>query len=188
MLSGTVPGERTAGYVLAGGRSSRMGIDKAALPWRGTTLIRYVATEVEAAAGAVAIVGGGPVSGYRVLSDAIAGAGPLGGIAAALADTCAEWNLVVACDMPGIQRAALAQLLREAKDEVTLPVTSDGRMHPLCAVWSRSAGPIVSEAVLGGLRRVTDVVKLLRFHTVTMDEAVVANVNTPEEWARLEPE
>lgn len=188
MLSGTAPGERTSGYVLAGGRSSRMGTDKGSLPWRGTTLIRYVATEVEAAAGSVTIVGGGPIIGYGVLSDALAGAGPLGGIAAALEDTRAEWNLIVACDMPGIRRVALARLLQEAKDDVTLPVTSDGRMHPLCAVWHRSAGPAVRQAVVGGVRRVTDVVKMLRFQTVVLEDGVMANVNTPEEWARFEPE
>ena len=176
----------TAGYVLAGGRSSRMGVSKAGLPWQGTTLLEYVACEVRAAAGSVAIVGGEPLDRYRWIADAVGAAGPLGGIAAALADSRAEWNLIVACDMPGVTRSWLNLLLKQAQHDLTIPVTADERVHPLCAAWNASAGAAVRAALDRGVRRVTDVVKDLRLHKVVVhDETVVANVNTPEEWARF---
>ena len=163
-----------------------MGVSKAELPWQGLTLLQYVAKEVEAAAGSVSIVGGEPLERHRCLPDAVLGAGPLGGIAAALADTRAEWNLIVACDMPGVTRSWLNLLLKEAAENVVIPVTADGRLHPLCAVWQRSAAAAVGSAIDRGVRRVTDVLKELRLHKVVVqDETVLANVNTPEEWARF---
>jgi molybdenum cofactor guanylyltransferase len=128
MLRGASGREGTAGYVLAGGQSSRMGVNKALLPWKGTTLLDYVAGEVEAAAGSVAIVGGGVVSRFRFVPDDFAGAGPMAGISAALQDTSAELNLIVACDMPGVTCAWLQRLLRAAQADVTVPVTPDGRI------------------------------------------------------------
>ncbi|MEO7144809.1 MAG: NTP transferase domain-containing protein, partial [Bryobacteraceae bacterium] len=76
-----------AGFVLAGGLSTRMGRDKAWLPHRGTTLAAYVAGEVLRAAGSVTLVGD-PAKyarlGHPVVADHVAGRGPLGGILTAL--------------------------------------------------------------------------------------------------------
>jgi molybdopterin-guanine dinucleotide biosynthesis protein A len=112
--------------------------------------------------------------------------GPLGGIAAALSDNQAEWNLITACDMPGVTRLWLGQLLQDAAEDVTIPVTSDNRLHPLCAVWRSTAAPAVQDALGAGIRAVTDVVRRLRCRTIVVeDEALVANINTPADFARF---
>src|SRR5215831_2146120 len=93
------------GYVLAGGASRRMGTPKALLPFRGRTLIEYVAGEVLTAAGNVTIVGRPELYaglGFDAISDAQPGFGPLGGLLTALSSADAEWSLVVACDLPRI--------------------------------------------------------------------------------------
>ena len=186
MISGGAAREGTAGYVLAGGQSARMGRNKALLPWRGTSLLEHIAREVQAAAGVVTIVGVGDRPGFRCVPDAAPGMGPLGGIAAALSDSNAEWNLITACDMPGLNRVWLARLLQDAGDDVTVPVTADNRLHPLCAVWRSTAAPAVQDALDAGTRTVTDVVRRLRCRTIVVeDEALVANVNTPGDWARF---
>jgi len=181
-----MPQGTTAGYVLAGGRSSRMGTDKSRLPWRGVTLIEYIASEVEAAAGTVTIVGGALHGKLRVIPDEFPGFGPLGGIATALADSPAEWTLVTACDMPGLTRDWLLDLLGRAEGQVQAPRTSDGRIHPLIAVWHRSAAPTIREAVLGGIHTVSEAVRALDRRWVEVaDVNSVRNVNTPDDWARL---
>src|SRR6058998_1400393 len=94
-----------AGFVLVGGRSSRMGRDKACLPLQGRTLLEHVAAAVAAAAGSVTLVGSPERYqnlGFRVIADSLPGCGPLGGIHTALGASPADWNLIVACDMPGI--------------------------------------------------------------------------------------
>ena len=116
--------------MLAGGRSSRMGTDKAMVLCGGTPLIRRVASEVAAAAGSVKIAGRDICSDFRSVPDRYPGFGPVGGVATALEDSCSEWTLIVACDMPGVQCEWLRVLLRRACAQVIIPQTSDGRLHP----------------------------------------------------------
>lgn len=163
-----------------------MGSEKARLPFRGTSLIGYVATEVEAATGSVTIVGGGVRPGWRTIPDAVPGFGPVAGIAAALDDSVAEWTLIVACDMPHVSRAWLRQLLDRADGQVLAPRTADGQTHPLCAVWHSSARQAMSEAVAGGVHTVREAIGRLDCRWFELDDArPVLNVNTPDEWARV---
>ena len=176
--------------MLAGGRSSRMGEDKALLPFAGGTLIAHVAGLVEQAAGSVAVVGD-PARyaflGYRVIPDNFPGQGPLAGIEAALAATGSDWNLVVACDMPGLSVAFLRQLLETAGAsgaDCLLPHGPSGLAEPLCAVYHRRALGVISGSLQRGVRKITDGLAGLRvaqFSVGSTDWFI--NVNTPAEWA-----
>src|SRR5579862_7372387 len=92
-----------AGFVLVGGLSARMDSDKALLGVGGSTLVDQIASRVRAAAGNVTLIGppeNYASSGYNVIADRVTGCGPLGGVFTALSVTTAEWNLIVACDLP----------------------------------------------------------------------------------------
>jgi molybdopterin-guanine dinucleotide biosynthesis protein A len=163
-----------------------MGTDKSRLPWRGMTLLEYVARAVEAAAGTVTIVGGTRHPDLRFIDDEFPRFGPLGGIATALADSPADWTLITACDMPGLTGEWLRGLLERAEGQALVPRTPDGRIHPLAAVWHRSAGPKIREAVLGGIHTVREAVQALDCRWLEVaDSGWVRNVNTPGDWARL---
>jgi molybdopterin-guanine dinucleotide biosynthesis protein A len=160
-----------------------MGTDKATLPWKGVTLGSWVAGEILAVTGTVTIVGA-DWPGYRSIGDQAPGFGPVGGIAAALADTRFEWNLIVACDMPHAGRAWLRRLLDLAAGDVLILQTADGRLHALCAVWNRAAAATMADAVRRGIHPVKEAIRLLDFRTLDVENAqMVTNVNTPEEWA-----
>src|SRR5271165_5087016 len=93
----------SAGFILTGGQSSRMGTDKALLPFGDGFLIDHIAAKVTAAAGSVCLVGGHERYlrlGYPAIADLWHDIGPLGGIVTVLQTSSAEWNLIVACDMP----------------------------------------------------------------------------------------
>ena len=138
----------TAGYVLVGGRSSRFGADKALLDWHGRPLVLHVAAQVAQAAGSVTLVGAPDrylALGLPVIPDPVTGFGPLAGLWAALDHSQADWNLVVACDLPHLHAAFLADLLHRANAEdpdVLLPVDHQGRPEPLCAVYSLRSLPL----------------------------------------------
>jgi molybdopterin-guanine dinucleotide biosynthesis protein A len=114
-----------------------MGRDKALLPWKRSTLIQSVAGEVFHAAGNVNLIGSPERYGnlgFPVISDQIEGCGPLGGLHAALNATSAEWNLVVACDMPAVTRELLEELLSAAESsgaDALVPATPGG-----CPWWN----------------------------------------------------
>jgi molybdopterin-guanine dinucleotide biosynthesis protein A len=179
-----------AGYLLVGGMSRRMGRDKALLPFRDGALAQTVARAVASAAGSVVLVGD-PLRygrlGLPVIADLHPGEGPLGGILTALAHTQAEWNIVTACDMPGLSSEFLVSLLEKAERtgaEALVPAGPSGRPEPLCAVYSRRALPALEAAFAGGVRKIAEALESTRAVFVPVSEALYfQNVNTPEEWA-----
>ena len=82
------------GFILAGGKSSRMGRDKALLDWNGRTLLDHMADLISSVSSPIHVVGRG------ALPDRLAGHGPLSGIATALETSATDANLVVAVDLP----------------------------------------------------------------------------------------
>ncbi len=173
-----------------GGRSSRMGRDKALLPFRGALLVESVARTVERAAGSAILVGSPVVYGafgFPVIPDLFPGEGPLGGILTALDHTPADWNLIVACDMPELSAAFLGGLLEAARQsglDALAPCGPSGLMEPLCAVYHRRSQEALQTAFAGGIRKVTAAFSQLRIAAWPVPElAPFQNVNTPEDWA-----
>ena len=179
-----------AGYVLTGGRSSRMGRDKALLPFRGGTLAQRVARAVAEAAGSATLVGEPDRYqglGFPVISDLYPGEGPLGGIITVLRHTPADWNMVTACDMPAISAELLRPLLETAERsdaDALVPVGPSGRLEPLCAVYHRRIAAELEGEFSAGVRKVAaalDRVRAIRFPV--LEVSCFQNVNTPEEWS-----
>jgi molybdopterin-guanine dinucleotide biosynthesis protein A len=179
-----------AGYVLVGGRSSRMGRDKALLPFRGGPLAQSVARAVEMAAGSATLVGHPHRYrhlGFPAIPDRYPGQGPLGGILTALKHTSASWNLLAACDMPGLSAEFLRRLLETAEHSgaaALLPAGPSGRAEPLCAVYHRRILPALETAFGNGVRHAAAALQAAGAAVLPVPEvAVFQNVNTPREWA-----
>lgn len=187
------PGVDLGGYVLAGGRSSRMGSDKALLALGGKPLLQRVADAVREAVGAVVIVGDAARHsrfGAPVIADEFPGAGPLAGIHVALKHSTNDWNLIVACDMPGLTAATLHGLARiralfPAADAV-LPVAG-GREQPLCAIYRRRLLPTIESALEHGNLKIMRVLEGARLARIDFpNQEAFRNINTPEEWRELQ--
>jgi len=181
-----------AGFVLTGGASRRMGRDKALLAWEGAALVEHVAGRVREAAGSVTLVGAPEryaALGLPAIADRRPCAGPLAGIEAALAVTSAEWNLVVACDMPSVTTDFLAALLAEAErssGDCLVPATPSGRLEPLCAVYRRGCLEPFKQALDGGVRAVVEALALVRAMPRPFDNDTWAvNLNDPGELAQF---
>lgn len=178
----------SAGFVLTGGASRRMGRDKALLPYGGATPVEVIASRVAAAAGSVALAGAperyGSL-GIETLPESYPGRGPLSGIEAALALGRAEWNLIAACDLAGVSVESLRALLEAARalpDAVVAAQHAPQRPNPLCAVWRPRALPVVREMLARGQYRVWEAALRAGLATVALHEPVL-NVNTPADWA-----
>ena len=166
-----------------------MGRDKALLPYRGGPLVESVVRAVELAAGSATLVGHPRRYrdlGFPVLPDAYPGEGPLGGILTALRHASPDWNLVVACDMPGLTADFLRALLEAAERtdaRALAPAGPSGRPEPLCAVYHRGALPALEAAFSGGARKASAALEAVGAAVLPIQEiAYFQNVNTPEEW------
>jgi molybdenum cofactor guanylyltransferase len=180
--------ETSAGFVLTGGRSSRMGRDKALLQIEGLALVERTAQRVRAAAGSVTLIGAPERYGHlglAVAADLVEGCGPIGGLYTALKTTRAEWNLLVACDMPGLTAEFLRELVdaaRQCGSTCLVPQTDSG-LHPLCAVYHRRAEGAVASAIEHKRLKMHDLLKVLEAESfLVADAAQLENVNTPVEW------
>ena len=182
---------KRAGFVLAGGKSSRMGRDKALLPCGDHTLVQHIAARVESAAGSVTLVGQPEkyrALGYAAVPDLYPDGGPACGIQAALAASPAEWNLVVACDMPALTAGFLRTLLEAAESsggDALIPLSPPGWPEPLCAVYRRTSLAVLTQAIRRNVRKVTEALAGLRVvYRPVAGGFWFQNLNTPEDWAR----
>jgi molybdopterin-guanine dinucleotide biosynthesis protein A len=147
----------SAGVVLAGGRSSRMGAPKAALEWHGSTLLRRtVGILARATGGPVVVVRARgqelpPLPGdIQLIDDPREGKGPVQGLAAGLAaiDDRAEVAFVSSTDMPFLHPAFVRRVLRAVQEgaDVGLPVAR-GYPQPLAAAYKTSLAPLAERLV-----------------------------------------
>ncbi len=179
-----------AGFILVGGRSSRMGRDKARLPAGGGCFATHAAEAAAKVCGSVSLVGEPLLYenlGYPVSPDEVGGCGPLAGITAALAVSKAPWNLILACDMPDAGEDFVKRLLERvsaaAGADAVIPAGPSGQLEPLCAVYHRRCLPAFRIALDLGTRKIAEALKDVNTVIWTVSDArPFRNVNTPEEW------
>ena len=155
----TSPDQAVDGALLAGGRSSRMGRDKALVEVDGVPMAaRVAATLVAAGCDRIFTIGGDArlaQLGPPVTADSYPGEGPLGGIVTALRTATADVVLVVACDMPFLdpsQVRALIDALGKASGAAVAVATAGGVLQPLVAAWRRRSLEVVERLFDGGER------------------------------------
>ena len=184
--------------ILVGGKSRRMGTDKALLEVEGVALARRVADVAAPLCERVLICGsredlGG--LGYEVIPDLNEGAGPLAGLQAALVAAETDWVLLLACDLPGFDSGLLEALLdrlgeAEATGADAIAARSERGPEPLIALYHRRVAGEVSDRLERGERAAH---RLLQSLTVLWqevgDDRSVANLNSPEDleqWLKAE--
>jgi molybdenum cofactor guanylyltransferase len=140
-------------FVLAGGKSSRMGADKAFLKFQKTTLLDCAIGIARLAADNVYISGPREKFGSEAIEDIFPNCGPLGGIHAALKSSPSQLNLVLAVDLPFIEADFLRYLLRQTEAEAkagaplaVVPRAARG-WQPLCAVYHKDFAEAAEKAL-----------------------------------------
>jgi molybdopterin-guanine dinucleotide biosynthesis protein A len=181
-------------FVLAGGKSSRMGQDKAFLQLGGRTLLARALEVAGAVAACTWIVGSAAkfAAFGRVVEDVYAGQGPLAGIHAGLAITNTDLNLVLALDLPFLDPDWLRYLIFRARQSRALVVTSRaaGGLQPLCAVYRRSFAEVAEHSLRSGRNKIdrlfteveVEVIEPEELARNGFSEEMFRNVNTAGDW------
>jgi molybdopterin-guanine dinucleotide biosynthesis protein A len=162
---------KISGFVLAGGRSLRLGQDKALLPWpsegNGQTMLQHAIARLQSVCATVSICADrDDLPGAEiVIPDAMPGSGPLGGIVAALEHATTDWNFILAVDLPLLPIEVLQALAARAYSAkgndgpsrsssfgaiaCILPEVG-GLPQPLCGLYRRALAPGLRRALEGG--------------------------------------
>jgi molybdopterin-guanine dinucleotide biosynthesis protein A len=184
------------GFVAAGGRSSRMGKDKAWLQLAGRPMIEHVITSLRAATTTVALLANDPEYaklGFKVFKDSQAGIGPLEAIRTALKNSSTDRVIMVGCDLPFVTTELFKFLLNVADDyDVVVPMSAEGKLEPLCAIYRTTALEAVEELIASGQRRISPLfdkvaTRFVRFgelEALPGSHAFFTNINTPDDYDR----
>lgn len=185
-------GKPVTAIVLAGGRGRRMAADKAGLDVGGRTLLELVLDQVGPLFEEILIsVSPGqrlplePGPAFRVVEDETPGLGPLAGILAGLKAARNDACMVIACDIPEIDRALLEALARTTcGSEITVAVGPSGLYEPLFALYRKSVIPRIEALLASGERSILPLFDRCRTVIVQFDDpGRLRNLNTREDLA-----
>lgn len=183
--------------ILAGGKSSRMGVNKALLNFGGRPLISVMVDRIRPITNEILISSNDPAYyeflNLPVIPDRYQGHGPLAGLHAAMLWKERVLYIVLACDLPNLQAPLLRKLAFFAKGyDVAIPRSRDGLAHPLCAVYRRTCLPVVEHSLLRGVNKMIDVleesslsIRWVEPEEGQFEDAQLANINTPEDLRKL---
>ena len=184
------------GILLAGGKSSRMGKNKAFLEYNGVTLIERSLAVLKNIFAEV-IISGEEVTyghlGVKTVADKVKDQGPLAGLARGLQEAKYDLCFFAACDMPYLDEHGIRFLYAFSADFDIVAPKSEKGVHPLHAFYHRRCLPKVETNLSLGKRRLLDLypdcnvcyVGERELEKNGLSSSIFANINTPEEWEEI---
>ena len=187
-------GASATAIIMAGGDSSRMGIDKSTLPIKGQSMIEAICEQLRGFFDEILIsaneVDKFAFLGFEVIPDKVPEQGPLMGIASALEASANELNFVVACDIPKINLACVNRMLTEAVEsqaDIVVPTTGEEKYEPLFAIYRKTALEAINKTLSSGKRKITEVFTLCRVKHIELDNTDwLVNLNTMADYEEFQ--
>lgn len=180
------------GIILAGGKSSRMGLDKGLLQLNGTTFISHILNAVKPLVSDIIIVSNNieyDVFGHKRVDDIIKNAGPVAGLHSGLSLSETKYNLVLSCDIPLIKTNILKKLIEGNNDNFDIiQLQSQGKTMPLIGLYKKKCAHKFLELLQGNERRLRYAVDQLNTKTIKLNaefDHYVKNINTKEQFNEL---
>ena len=183
------------GVILAGGKSSRFGTNKALVEINGSRLIDRVTGSLSSIFKRIILITNSPQDysylGLPIYEDLVRGLGPIGGILTGLENIHHEAGFFIACDMPFISEDLIRYMvsIRAGFDAVVPKI--DWKMEPLHALYTKSCVPVINEMIASGIYQTIKSLNNLNVRYVNEAEIKANdpqmrsffNVNRPEELA-----
>jgi len=190
--------ENVCGVILAGGKSLRMGREKALLQIHGLPMVAHLAQLLGSVTDEIVVSRSESLPalesfGLAFIPDLFPGQGPLAGLHAALMHTHRPLVLLLACDMPFLHAALLRGLIDASPGfDAVVPQTSDGRIHPLCAVYRRTCAGVAGDRLVRGENKMISFLEdpTLNVRRVGPEDGFfvpsdLANLNSPKDLEDL---
>ncbi len=181
----------TTGYILAGGKSSRMGEDKGLKPFNGKPLIQTVINQMQLAIEKVIIVSNNTdykQFGLEVIEDVVKNIGPAGGIYSALLHSISDKNFIVSCDMPNISAQAIQFMLDNCNTDAVWIPQYKNKLEPLFGVYPKSCLLSWKKSLNKGTYKLTDLAENYKLEKIVVDsnplfsKNIFQNINTNDDF------
>ena len=188
------------GIILAGGRSSRFGSDKALATWKGGTVIGSVVSALSPLFPVILLVTRTPGKYaflespvVKLVEDSYPEEHPMGGLHSGLSNSTTAYSFACACDMPLIRPALVERLCGLAEGWDAVVPEFGGYPQPLCAVYSRNCTPVIGRMISDGNLRVREIATRVRTRLVSEDEVrsvdpggdSFTDIDTPEDLEKV---
>ncbi|MBE5848038.1 MAG: molybdopterin-guanine dinucleotide biosynthesis protein B [Lachnospiraceae bacterium] len=176
--------------ILAGGKSSRMGTDKALIRIGNERMISRIAKELGGFSETIVSAGRNRAyedMGFHAVYDENAGIGPMEGIRQVLLHAGEEYVFICAADMPFIRKELVSYMAGYiSSDYDCYVIADDAHIHPLCAIYKKSVLPVIEELIAAGKYRLREIFSRVATRYITLEQTVfdkktVRNLNTREE-------
>ena len=186
-----------SGIILSGGKSSRMGRDKASLPFPHKPMIEIMIDKLSVLFNELMIVTANPdlysKYGIRTVEDVIPQHGPLGGIYTGLLFSKNHYNFIIACDMPFLNPDLVRYMVQKINGyDLVVPEYGD-QLQPLCAIYSKNCIESIKKELSRDNLKITYFFRNVKQKLITEEEIKktdlqglsFVNINTPEEYESL---
>ena len=183
-----------SGFILAGGRSSRMGTDKALLTFQEKPLLKHMINLIEPLCDIVVISGqnsGYSSFGVEIVPDLFTQCGPIAGIYSSLKHSVSDWNLLVSVDVPFVNEELLQYLISEAGEYDCIVPRHRMGVEPLIGLYRRRILPVVEEMIKHGDYKITKLLSQLNTRYLDCNSLVdkyprlFTNINRPEDYQSI---
>lgn len=184
-----------SGFILTGGKSSRMGVDKALLKFRGGTFLSHALSVVQPYCSEVFICGSRPEYGHfgcPLIADIYDDIGPISGIYSGLTHSKSEWNLFLSVDTPFVDASLIQFLISNSGDFDCIVPGHENGLEPLAGLYHRRSLEKIEAMIQQRDFRLTRVIANLNSLVVNCNELIRSNprlffnVNREEDYLSIE--
>jgi molybdenum cofactor guanylyltransferase len=183
---------RTTGIILAGGKSSRMGRNKALLELSGLKIIERIYKSIVHSCDDVIIISNSPddylFMELKIFKDIFPGLGPLAGIHSGLHNSKTENNLIISCDLPLISAEVITNIVKYESDKPVVIYQKKNRLQYLCGIYRKACLAFLETSLKSNNLRVKDFINKIDLEVLDAEEfpdEVFFNLNTIEDYETL---
>ncbi len=177
--------------ILAGGKSSRMGTDKALLKYQGKTFIQILYDNLKSTCSEVIISSNNPkiiIEGAKTVADKIKDIGPMGGLYTCLKYSKTERNIVVSVDTPFVSVKLLTEIYEKSQNYDISIIEHNKKKHPLIGVYHKNVIKILESEIKSEKYKVIMFLEKTKHQVISVDNShkdELLNINNPGDYKKL---